>query len=96
MQRISLVESKEFGASIVREESGRDDAGVVENKAVTELDVLRELGKFAVGDRAALAVDDEHARGSSVLEWVTGDELVGKIEVKITGAHDGAEENGIR
>lgn len=83
LERVGVIESEEFGAFVVGEEPGGEDAGVVEDETVAVAEVPGEVGELLVADGPCGAVDDEHAGGLPVGEGVPGDELGGELEVEV-------------
>ena len=88
VEGVAIVEAEKLGPAVIGKEASGDHAGVIEDEVVPELDILRKLGKFAMGDCSAGTINDQHAGGRAVLEGIACNEFIGELEVEVTGAHD--------
>ena len=87
MERVRTLHAQQLGSLVVGEEACRDHPGVVEDKEIALAHKACEVGEEEVFDPSGLAVDEHHARGLPLIEWVLGNELGRELVVKIIGAH---------
>src|SRR2546429_406111 len=76
-------------AAVPREDARRDHSRVVDDHAVARTQELRELGKRAVLERAAGAVDHEEPRGVTGGGGRLRDRIGRQLVIEIVGRHHG-------
>jgi hypothetical protein len=68
-------------------EARGEDSGIVEDEAVLEFKVRREIVEEAIFPLSAGAIDHEHPRPGAVGERFLGDEIFGEVIVEVGKKH---------
>ncbi|MNQ28242.1 hypothetical protein D3C85_415150 [compost metagenome] len=77
---------------LVAEQARRNHPGVVEHHQVAGAQVLQQIGKVAVAQLAARAIQYQQATGAPLGQRMTGDQRIGKLEMEVSNTHAGALE----